>query len=87
MAVVKVAKGKKRSGSNDCIRKWFSPNKGKGWVNCKTSGHCGRKFKKSGGLYPACRPTNAQCKTAKCKAATRKKTSAKRVNWKKKSNS
>ena len=82
LAVVKVAKGKKRSGSSDGLKKWFSRNKGKGWVNCKTGGPCGRKSKKSGGSYPACRPTMAQCKTAKGKAATHKKTPSKRVNWK-----
>ena len=79
-----MAKAKKLSVSSDGLRKWFSRNKGKGWVNCKTGGPYGRKSKKSGGSYPACRPTIAQCKTAKGKAATRKKTSAKRVNWRKK---
>ena len=82
MAVRKVAKAKKRSDSSDGLKKWFSRYKGKGWVNCKTGGPCGRKSKKSGGSYPACRPTMAQCKSAKGKAATRKKTSSKRVNWK-----
>ena len=82
LAVRKVAKAKKRSGSSDGLTKWFSRNKGKSWVNCKTGGPCGRKSKKSGGSYPACRPTMAQCKTAKGKASTRKKTSSKRVDWK-----
>ena len=72
-----MAKAKKCSGSSDGLKKWFSRNKGKGWVNCKTGGPCGRKSKKSGGSYPAYRPT-----MAKGKAATRKKTSSKRVNWK-----
>ena len=71
-----VAQAKKRSSSSDGLRKWFSRNKGKGWVNCKTGGPCGRKSKKSEGSYPACRPTMAQCKTEKDKAANRKKTSA-----------
>ena len=53
----------------------------KGWINCKSSGPYGRKSHKSGGSYPACRPTMAQCKSAKGKPATRKKTSSKRVNW------
>ena len=75
---------KKRSGSSDSLNKWFKRNKGKGWVNCKTGGPCGRKSKKSGGSYPACRPTMAQCKSKKGKAATKKKTSSKRVSWKKK---
>ena len=59
-----MAKAKKRSGSSDGLRKWFSRNKGKGWVNCKTGGPCGRKSKKSGGSYSACRPTMARFKTA-----------------------
>ena len=79
-----MAARKKSSGSSDSLNKWFKRNKGKGWVNCKTGGPCGRKSKKSGGSYPACRPTMAQCKTKKGKAATKKKTSSKRVNWKKK---
>ena len=54
---------------SDGLRKWFSRNKGKGWVNCKTGGACGRKSRNSGGSYPACRPTMAQCKSAKGKAA------------------
>ena len=55
----KSGKTKKRSGSSDGFKKWFSRNKGKGWVNCKTGGPCGRKSKKSGGSNPACRPTLA----------------------------
>ena len=74
-----MAKAKKCSGSSDGLKKWFSRNKGKGWVNCKTDGPCGRKSKKSASSSLACRTTIAQCKTA-----TRKKTSAKRVNWKNK---
>ena len=79
-----MAKAKKLSVSSDGLRKWFSRNKGRDWVNCKTGGPYERKSKKSGVSYPAFRHTMAQCKTAKGKAATRKKTSAKRVNWKKK---
>ena len=75
---------KKRKSSGNSLKDWFGQNKGKGWVNCKTGGPCGRKSKKSGGSYPACRPTMAQCKSKAGKAATKKKTSAKRVNWKKK---
>jgi hypothetical protein len=68
------------------LRDWFAPQtdksgkKFKGWVNCKTGGPCGRKDT-SKGSYPACRPTKAQCKTIKGKMY--KKTSSKRVNWKK----
>ena len=62
----------------------FSQNNGKGWVDCKTGKPCGRKSRtKSKRGYPACRPTMAQCKTAKAKTAAKKKTSKKRVNWKK----
>lgn len=76
--------------ASDSLHKWFSrkakdPKTGKifhGWVNCKTGGPCGRKSKKKGGSYPACRPTKAACKSIKGKMY--KKTSSKRVNWKKK---
>ena len=33
-----MAKAKKLSVSSDGLRKWFSRNKGKDWVNCKTGG-------------------------------------------------
>lgn len=75
---------KKRKSSGNSLKDWFGQNKGKGWVNCKTGGPCGRKSKKAGGAYPACRPTMAQCKSKDGKAATKRKTSAKAVNWKKK---
>jgi len=76
--------------ASDSLHKWFSrtakdPKTGKtfkGWVNCKTGGPCGRKSKEKGGSYPACRPTKAACKGIKGKMY--KKTSSKRVNWKKK---
>ena len=72
------------------LRKWFSRNQGRGWVDCKASAAagkfvpCGRKSagasRKSG--YPACRPTKSACKSIKGKMY--KKKSSKRVNWKKK---
>lgn len=66
------------------LKTWFSQNNGKGWVDCKTGKPCGRKSRtKSKRGYPACRPTMAQCKSSKAKAAAKKKTSKKRVNWKK----
>jgi hypothetical protein len=76
--------------ASDSLRQWFDrggtdPKTGKkfkGWVNCKTGGPCGRKSKKSGGSYPACRPTKAACKSIKGKMY--KKKGPKRVNWKKK---
>ena len=77
--------------ASDSLRQWFKrggtdPKTGKkfkGWINCKTGGPCGRKSKKSGGSYPACRPTKAACN--KIKGKMYKKKSSKRVNWKKKS--
>jgi hypothetical protein len=76
--------------ASDSLHQWFKrggkdPKTGKkfsGWINCKTGGPCGRKSKKSGGSYPACRPTKAACK--KIKSKMYKKKSSKRVNWKKK---
>jgi len=65
------------------LKKWFSQNKGTGWVDCKTGKPCGRSDKKKRSGYPACRPTKAQCKSKKAKTAMRKKTSSKHVNWKK----
>jgi hypothetical protein len=58
---------------------WFSRNKGKGWINCKTGGPCGRESAKSGGSYPACRPTKAMCNSS-----MRKKVSSEPISWKKK---
>jgi hypothetical protein len=74
--------------ASDSLHQWFKrggtdPKTGKkfkGWINCKTGGPCGRKSKKSGGSYPACRPTKAACKKIKNKVY--KKKSSKRVNWK-----
>jgi hypothetical protein len=64
---------------------WFARNKGKGWINCRTGGPCGRSSSDSGGKYPACRPTKAQCKSAG-KGPLRKKTSSKPISWTKKKN-
>lgn len=59
---------------------WFSRNKGKGWVNCKTGGPCGRKSAtNSKQSYPACRP-----KMSMCTSAAKKKTSSEPISWKKK---
>ena len=62
---------------------WFARNKGKGWINCRTGGPCGRDNADSGGKYPACRPTKAQCKSAG-KGPLRKKKSSKPISWTKK---
>ena len=66
--------------AKESLHKWFSRNKGKGWIDCKTGKPCGRKSAKGGSKrpYPACRPTKAQCTSA-----ARKKTSSKRISWKK----
>ncbi len=63
---------------------WFARNKGKGWINCRTGGPCGRSSAdKKGGKYPACRPTKAQCKSAG-KGPLRRKKSSKPISWTKK---
>jgi hypothetical protein len=62
---------------------WFARNRGKGWVNCRTGGPCGRESADSGGKYPACRPTRAQCKSAG-RGPLRKKKSSKPISWVKK---
>jgi len=62
---------------------WFARNDGKGWVNCRTGGPCGRDSADGGGKYPACRPTKAQCKSAG-KGPLRKKKSSKPISWTKK---
>ena len=61
------------------LKQWFGQNQGKGWVDCKTGKPCGRKSAKdSSRPYPACRPTMAQCTSAK-----KKKTGPGRISWKK----
>ena len=65
--------------AKESLHKWFSRNKGKGWIDCKTGKPCGRKSRSgSKRPYPACRPTKAQCTSA-----ASKKTSKKRISWKK----
>ena len=49
------------------LKKWFSRNGGKGWIDCRTGKPCGRKSAKKGKSkrpYPACRPTKAQCNSS-----------------------
>jgi hypothetical protein len=62
---------------------WFARNDGKGWVNCRTGGPCGRDSANKGGKYPACRPTKAQCKSAGT-GPLRKKNSSSPISWTKK---
>ena len=57
------------------LRGWFSRNNGKGWINCKTGGPCGRSDA-SKGSYPACRPTMSMCTSA-----SRKKKGPARISW------
>ena len=49
------------------LKKWFEQNKGTGWVDCNTGKPCGRKKGEKRKKYPACRPTMAQCTSAKKK--------------------
>jgi hypothetical protein len=57
---------------------WFSRNKGKGWIDCKTGKPCGRQEGEKRRSYPACRPTKSACNSRK-----RHKKGAKRISWKK----
>jgi hypothetical protein len=57
---------------------WFSRNKGKGWVDCKTGKPCGRQKGEKRRSYPACRPTKSMCNSRK-----RHKKGSKRISWKK----
>lgn len=64
------------------LKKWFSRNGGKGWIDCRTGKPCGRKSAKKGKSkrpYPACRPTKAQCNSS-----MKKKKGPARISWKKK---
>ena len=76
-----MAESKFKPEKEKGLKGWFGRNNGKGWVNCKTGGPCGRKSAsaKSKGGYPACRPTKSMCN-----ANAKKKTSSKRIRWKKK---
>ena len=77
---VYIKEEKEEVMAKESLHKWFSRNKGKGWIDCKTGKPCGRKSAKSSKRpYPACRPTKAQCTSA-----AKKKTSSKRISWKKK---
>jgi len=62
---------------------WFARNDGKGWINCRTGGPCGRDNADKGGKYPACRPTKAQCKSAG-RGPLSKKKSSDPISWTKK---
>ena len=57
---------------------WFSRNKGKGWLDCKTGKPCGRQEGEKRRSYPACRPTKSMCNSRK-----KHKKSSKRISWKK----
>ncbi len=69
---------------NRGLRGWFDRNKGKGWIDCKSSKKgklvpCGRKKTGKGAerAYPACRPTLSACN----KKGVKRKKSSKRINW------
>ena len=38
--------------AKESLHKWFSRNKGKGWIDCKTGKPCGRKSAKGGSKRP-----------------------------------
>lgn len=66
------------------LKGWFDRNKGKGWIDCKSSKKgklvpCGRKKTGKGSEreYPACRPTLSACN----KKGTRRKKNSKRISW------
>lgn len=68
------------------LKGWFDRNKGKGWIDCKSSKKgnlvpCGRKKAGKGAerKYPACRPTLSACN----KVGVRRKKSGKVISWKK----
>lgn len=64
--------------SSDGLRKWFSRNGGKGWIDCKTGKACGRQKGEKRKGYPACRPTKAQCNSS-----AKKKKGPARISWQK----
>ena len=57
------------------LKKWFSRNQGKGWIDCKTGKPCGRKSTKSTKRkYPKCVPlAKAKRMTAGQKASAVKR--------------
>jgi hypothetical protein len=64
--------------ADDSLKKWFSRNNGKGWIDCKTGKPCGRQKGEKRG-YPACRPTKSACNSS-----SSKKKGPARISWKKK---
>ena len=55
---------------------WFSRNRGKGWVDCRTGKPCGRQEGEKR-KYPACRPTKAMCN----RVGPRRKKGRKAISW------
>ena len=71
---------KKKSATSGGLRKCFTQNKGKVWIDCNTGKPFGLSGKKDKNRpYPACRPTRAQCNSA-----AKRKTGPARISWKKK---
>lgn len=62
------------------LKDWFSQNRGKGWIDCRTGKPCGRQKAGRGAKrkYPACRPTKAHCN----KTGTRRKKGKAAISWK-----
>jgi hypothetical protein len=77
-AAILLEKYKKIKQSS--LRDWFSQNRGKGWIDCRTGKPCGRKKAGRGARrkYPACRPTKAHCN----KTGTRRKRGKAAISWK-----
>ena len=86
-----VKEYKKRGGTYKAsikgggLTEWFSQNKNKGWVDCKTASYkpCGRKSARTSlREYPACRPRPRDCQTQQAEKAIRAKKDNRRVRWK-----
>lgn len=77
-AAILLEKYKKIKQSS--LHDWFSQNRGKGWIDCRTGKPCGRKKAGRGARrkYPACRPTKAHCN----KTGTRRKRGKATISWK-----
>ena len=61
------------------LTKWFNED----WRDVKTGKKCGRSGKDDEGRpYPACRPAS-KANSASAKKASKRKTSSKRISWKK----
>ena len=65
------------------LHKWFSRNKGKGWVDCKTGKPCGRRKGEKRGT-PYCRPSKrVSSKTPKTSSEMSSSEKARKIKEKK----